>query len=113
MQIEHECLVVPYGCEKSRLYLLGREFAIYRDHKAIINILNNPRSVLPVRIERLTLILQGYNSKLSHIKGQCSSLNFTSRHPQIESKSFCLCIKRLCQFHHQLCLRKCNCISRH
>ena len=34
-----------YGCERNRLYLLGRQCTIYSDHKAIINILNNPRSV--------------------------------------------------------------------
>ena len=56
-QIERECLVIVYGCEKNKLCLLGREFTIYSDHKAIINILNNPKSVVPLRIQRLTLRL--------------------------------------------------------
>ena len=30
-QIERRCLAIACGCEKNRLYLLGREFTIYSD----------------------------------------------------------------------------------
>lgn len=85
-QIEKECLAIVYGCEKNRLYLLGREFTIYSDHKAIINILNNPKSVVPLRIERLTLRLQGYNFKIVHVKGEKNISDYPSRHPRAETK---------------------------
>ena len=68
------------------MYLLGRNFTIYSDHKAIINILNNPRSVTPLRIERITLRLQGYDFKLAHIKGKLNISDYPSLHPQIENK---------------------------
>ena len=68
------------------MYLLGQEFTIYSDHKAIINILNNPRSVVLLRIERLTLRLQAYDFKLADIKGEFSISDYPTRHPQIEDK---------------------------
>ena len=49
-QLERECLAVVYACEKNRLYLLGRHFEIYNDHKALVNILNNPKAKVPLRI---------------------------------------------------------------
>ena len=86
-QIERECLVIVYGCEKNRLYLLGQEFTIYSDHKAIINILNNPKSVVPLRIERLTLRLQGYNFKIVNPEGEMNISDYPSRHPKAETRS--------------------------
>ena len=85
-QIERECLAIVYWCEKNRLYLLGREFTIYGDHKAVINILNNPKSVVPLRIERLTLRLQRYSFKIVHIKGEKNISNYPSRHPKAETR---------------------------
>ena len=67
-QMERECLAIVYGRGKNRLYLLGREFTIYSDDKAIINVLNNPKSVVILRIERLMLRLQSYNFKIVHMK---------------------------------------------
>ena len=32
-QIERRCLAIVCGCEKNRLYLLGREFTIYSDDR--------------------------------------------------------------------------------
>ena len=76
-----------YDCGKDRLYLLGRKFTIYSEHKAIINILYKPRSVVPLRIERLTLRLQGYDFKLAHIKVELNISDYPSRHPQIENNA--------------------------
>ena len=42
-QLERECLPIVYGCEKNRLYLLGRLFDIYNDHKALFHLINNPK----------------------------------------------------------------------
>ena len=66
-QIKRECLALVYGCEKNRLYLLERQFTAYNDHKALENILNNPKATIPLRIERLTLRLQDYQFILKHV----------------------------------------------
>ena len=68
------------------MYLLGGKFTIYNDDKAIINILNNPRSGVPLHIEILTLRLQGYDFKLAHIKGEFNISNYPSQHPRVENK---------------------------
>ncbi|XP_057292552.1 uncharacterized protein K02A2.6-like [Hydractinia symbiolongicarpus] len=80
-QIERECLSIVYGCEKNRLYLIGREFTIFNDHKALVNLLNNPKSTIPLRIERLTLRLQGYNFTIKHVKSAENISDYASRHP--------------------------------
>ena len=80
-QIERECLALVYGCERNRLYLLGREFTAYNDHKALVNILNNPKSSVPLRIERLTLRLQGYQFTLKHVKSDDNISDYSSRNP--------------------------------
>lgn len=84
-QIERECLAVVYGCERNRLYLIGRPFSIYNDHKALVNILNNPKSIVPPRIERLTLRLRGYDFDLQHVKSADNISDYSSRHPHDES----------------------------
>ena len=80
-QIERECLAIVYACEHNRLYVYGRHFTIYNDHKPIVNTLNNPKSKVPLRIERLTLRLQGYNFDLKHVKGEDNIADYPSRHP--------------------------------
>ena len=80
-QIERECLSIVYACEHNRLYLFGRKFVIFNDHKAIVTTLNNPNSKVPLRIERMTLRLQGFTFDLKHIKGECNISDYSSRHP--------------------------------
>ena len=55
-QLECECLDLVYGYEKNRLYLLGRSFTIYSNHKPIASILNKPKTIEPLLIERLILV---------------------------------------------------------
>ena len=80
-QIERECLALVYGCERNRLYYLGREFTVYNDHKALVNILDNPKSTIPLRIERLALRLQHYRFILKHVKSEENISDYPSRHP--------------------------------
>ena len=68
-QLEKECLAILHGCEKFNIYLAGSHFNILTDHKLLISLLSNPNSVLPLRIERWCLRLQGYNYTVRHIKG--------------------------------------------
>ena len=80
-QIERECLSIVYACEHNRLYLYGRPFVVFNDHKAIVNLLNNPKAKVPLRIERMTLRLQGYTFNLKHVKGAENISDYPSRHP--------------------------------
>ena len=80
-QIERECLVLVYGCERNRLYLLGRHFTANNDHKSLVNILTNPKSNIPLRIERLALRLQHYDFTLQHVKSEDNISDYPSRHP--------------------------------
>ena len=80
-QIERECLSIVYACEHNRLYLFGRSFTIFNDHKPIVNTLNNPKSKVPLRIERLTLRLQGFTFDLKHVTTDANISDYPSRHP--------------------------------
>ena len=80
-QINHECLGLVYGCERNRLYLLGRHFTAYNNHKSLVNILTNPKSHIPLRIERLALRLQHFDFTLNRIKSEDNISDYSSRHP--------------------------------
>ena len=67
--------------KKTRLYLLGRPFTIYSDHKPIVCILNKPKTIVPLSIERLILRLQGYDFKIAHISSNENISDYSSRHP--------------------------------
>ena len=70
-----------HGFEKNRLYLLGRPFTIYNDHKPIVSILNKPKTIALLRTERLILRLQGYDFKIAHISSNENISDYSSRHP--------------------------------
>ena len=80
-QIERECLAIVYACEHNKLYLFGHNFDVFSDHKPIVNTLNNPNATVPLRIERMTLRLQGFSFNLYHIKGEQNISDYPSRHP--------------------------------
>ena len=80
-QLECECIAVVYGCEKNCLYLLGRPFTIYSNHKPITTILNKCKTIVPLHIERLILCLQGYDFKIAHISSNENISDNSSRHP--------------------------------
>ena len=79
--MERECLAIVYGCEKNCLHLLGRPFTIYSDHKPIVSILNKPKTLVPLRIERLILRLQDYDFKIPHISSNENISDYSSKHP--------------------------------
>ncbi|XP_065684316.1 uncharacterized protein LOC136096695 [Hydra vulgaris] len=53
---------------------------MYSDHEAIVKILNNPNATVPLRIERMTLQLQGYFFDLHYVKGKNNISDYSSRH---------------------------------
>ena len=51
-QDEKEALAIVLGCEKFKIYLVGKPFFLITDNKAMELILKNPRSKPPARILR-------------------------------------------------------------
>ena len=80
-QTDIEGLSLVWGIEHFRLFLLGTEFDVYTDHKALEAIFNNPKSKPPARIERWMLRLQPYNFRLIYKTGAFSEADYLSRHP--------------------------------
>ena len=80
-QIERECLSITYACQRNRLYLFAREFTIFNDNKALVNLLNNPKSKLPLRIERMLLKTQGFYFKTFYVTSNDNISDYISRHP--------------------------------
>ncbi|CAB4021261.1 Hypothetical predicted protein, partial [Paramuricea clavata] len=60
-QTEKEALAVVWGCERFHLYLVGKEFTLYTDHKPL-ELIYSPKSKPPPRIERWLLRMQQYLS---------------------------------------------------
>ena len=86
-QTDREGLALVWGIEHFRLFLLGAEFDVITDHKALEAIYNNPRSKPPARIERWMLRLQPYNFRVIYKKGESNSADYMSRHPDGHSES--------------------------
>ena len=80
-QTDIEGLALVWGVEHFRLFLLGAEFDIITDHKALEAIFNNPRSKPPARIERWIMRLQPYNFHVIYKSGQTNEADYLSRHP--------------------------------
>ena len=80
-QTDIEVLSLVWGIEHFRLFLLGTEFDVYTDHKALGAIFNNPRSKPPARIEHWMLRLQPYNFRVIYKKGTVNEADYLSRHP--------------------------------
>ena len=86
-QTDIEGLSLVWGIEHFRLFLLGSEFDVYTDHKALESIFNNPRSKPPARIERWMLRLQPYNFHVIYKKGTVNEADYLSRHPVTTPRS--------------------------
>ena len=80
-QTDIEGLSLVWGIEHFRLFLIGSEFDVITDHKALEAIFNNPRSKPPARIERWMMRLQPYNFRVIYKKGVNNEADYLSRHP--------------------------------
>ena len=84
-QIERESLAIVFGVTKFRQYLLGGHFKLLTDHKPLITLLGEHKSVpqlASARIKRWTLLLAAYNYTIEFISGKENVYaDFLSRKP--------------------------------
>ena len=80
-QTDIEGLPLVWGIEHFRMFLLGSEFDVITDHRALEAIFNNPRSNPPARIQRWMMRLQLYNFRVIYQKGLLNEADYLSRHP--------------------------------
>ena len=80
-QVELEALAVVWACERFHLYLIGSQFDIVTDNKAVQLIYGNERSQPKARIERWCLRLVPYDFKVIHRPGLGNIANYLSRNP--------------------------------
>ena len=80
-QCEREALAAVLGCEKFELYLLGRDFNLVTDNRAVQLIFNNPNSNPPAVIRRWHLRLSGFRVNTIHKPGKSNIADYMSRNP--------------------------------
>ncbi|XP_062403787.1 uncharacterized protein K02A2.6-like [Sardina pilchardus] len=80
-QFEREALGVFWACRKFSLYLIGCEFKIQTDHKALIKVLSSNSNPPSARVERWLLYLQQFTYELIHIPGKTNKADPLSRQP--------------------------------
>lgn len=77
-QIEREALAIVWGCEKFRMYLLGRTFDLLTDHKPL-ELIFGPKSRPNARLERWLVRLQCFDYNIRHIAGEANIADPFSR----------------------------------
>lgn len=77
-QIEREALGLVWGCEKFKMFLLGRKFELLTDHKPL-EILFGPKSKPNARLERWVVRLQCFDYTIRHITGTTNIADPLSR----------------------------------
>ena len=84
-QTERECLAIVWGIEHFHLYLFGKPFTLFSDHKPLIHILGkqaSPKSKRQsLRLERWRLRLVTYDFTICYRKGDLNFSDYLSRHP--------------------------------
>ena len=80
-QIERECLGLVHACERSHIYLFSRQFTVYTDHEALVQLNNNQNNALPLRLKIMVLKLHKYNFKIKKVRSIDNIEDFASRHP--------------------------------
>lgn len=78
--IEKECLAIKWSLDSLRYYLLGREFDLETDHRALswINAMKDSNA----RVTRWYLALQPFRYKVRHIPGRKNVIaDYLSRYP--------------------------------
>ena len=80
-QIEREALAIVWACEHFHLYLFDEPVTIFTDNKPLVTLLGNPKSKLPMRLERWMMRLQQYKPVIKYQPGATNPADYISRHP--------------------------------
>ena len=67
--IEREMLAIVFGVQRFHTYLYGRKFTVVTDHKPLVMIMDKAVTAAPARLQRMLLLLHGYNMVLEFVKG--------------------------------------------
>ena len=78
-----EGLSLVWGIEHFRMFLIGSEFDVITDHKALKSIFNYPRSRPPALIDRWIMRFQPFSFKVIYRKGTSNEADYLSRHPVV------------------------------
>jgi hypothetical protein len=69
-QIEKEMLAIVYSLKKFHTYVYGRyDVTIETDHLPLLRIFEKPLYLVPLRLQKMRMKVQGYDFKLVHKKG--------------------------------------------
>ena len=77
--IEREALAILFGCLKFQTYVLGYKFVVITNHVPLVPCLNNPKSQMPYRIERIRIKLQEFDLSVKYCSGENNISDFISR----------------------------------
>ena len=75
-QLDKEALAIVFGVKKFHQYLYGRHFTICTDHKPLLGLFNESRSVPHMasgRVQRWALILAAYEYTIVYKPGQANA----------------------------------------
>ena len=85
-QVEREALATVWAGERLKFYLIGKEFDLFVDNKAVELIFGNPKAKVCARIERWSLRFIPFKFKIKHIPGINNIADYISRHATQENK---------------------------
>lgn len=69
-QIEKETLAILFACRKFEMYIIGKPVTVQTDHQPLIRIFQKPLVEAPLRIQRMLLALQRYDTTLRFTPGK-------------------------------------------
>lgn len=84
-QLDREAVAILFGVKKFHQFLYGRRFVLVTDNKPLLHIFG-PKKGIPVmassRLQRIALMLSGYQFDVSHVKSKSNIADYFSRYPQ-------------------------------
>ncbi|XP_063388061.1 uncharacterized protein K02A2.6-like isoform X1 [Cydia fagiglandana] len=69
-QVEREMFAIVFGCIKFHKYILGKHTLVETDHSALEILFKKPLSLVPARLQRMMLKIQGYDITVKYVPGK-------------------------------------------